>query len=93
MPDLPQLVLDWVDALEADGSEDDAMAACREGLERVEAGGSADEVRAQIADRLAVLGGRRAWRKSRWTPAAQRGGLTRPSAGSSSSWPRQTRSA
>ncbi len=56
---LPQLMLDWVDALEADCREDDAMAACREGLEGVDAGGVADEVRAQLADRLAVLGGRR----------------------------------
>jgi len=57
--DLPQLVLDWVDALEDDGREDDGMAACREGLERIATGGAADEVRAQLADRLAVMGGRR----------------------------------
>jgi hypothetical protein len=34
------------------------MAASREGLERVDAGRPADEVRAQLADRLAVLAGR-----------------------------------
>lgn len=56
--DLPQLMLDWVDALEADGCEDDAIAACREGLERIE-DRSASEVRAQLADRLAIVAGRR----------------------------------
>ncbi len=34
---LPQLMLDWVDALETNGREADAMAACGEELERVEA--------------------------------------------------------
>lgn len=76
--DQPELFLAWVDALAREGRDEDAAAACREALERLEPLG---EVRARIAERLvplaarqgdgdAVLEARRAaWRAS---PSTQR---------------------
>lgn len=77
-PDVPELFVDWVDALSTAGRPSDAAAACRYALGAMPSHG---EARAQIAEHLAALAtqpadrvfcAREAWRAAPTTPRLRR---------------------